>query len=173
MKFLFKLLIVLALLVGGLAIWGHMGDGGRLDVRVEQTVQAPVTTVFARLSDHANWDQFPGISGAELLEPSPLPLLPNATGAVRRIEAGGMSFIEEITGYTPLRRLEYRITEATPLPIAHDGASIVLTPAGLDETTVVWESRGRVDVPVLGPAIGKLMRGPLADSFRDILGSIR
>ncbi|OHU99787.1 SRPBCC family protein [Mycobacterium talmoniae] len=79
------------------------------------TVSAPVTRVWAVLSDHegmSNWA--PGMK-ASLLRPGAPER--NGVGAQRRLQAVPFlpAFVEEITAFEPDRRLSYRAVSGIPL----------------------------------------------------------
>lgn len=164
-----KKLIVFLLIIGGLVAAMHFsGKGTKLDVRVEKTLDASMLHLMGRLSDHANWDKFPGIDKSTVLKKGSL-LIPNGSGAVRLIEAGPFTFKEEITSLTP-RSMEYKIIESGPLHIIHEGGRIALTPQILaGKTQVVWTSKGEIDFPLIGGFLAKIMNPRLEESFNNIL----
>jgi len=163
-----KKLFIILLIIGGLIAAMHFsGKGTQLNVRVEKTLDASILHLSSRLSDHANWDKFPGIDKSTLLKKGTL--LTNGTGAVRLIEAGPFTFKEEITSLIPPRSMEYRIIESSPFHIIHEGGRIELTPKGFNSTTVVWTSKGEIDVPLIGGFLAKIMNPRLEESFNKIL----
>ncbi len=129
-----------------------------VEIRLEMHLAAPIEHVFEGLADHANYDRFRPIGTSELLREGSEER--NGTGAVRRLAAKGMSFDEEITAFERPTRIDYLIVKVN-LPLAHEGGSIRLAPAG-NGTDVLWTSRARITVPVLG----RVLETPSAAFFR-------
>ena len=129
-----------------------------VEIRLEMHLDAPIEHVFDGLADHANYDRFRPIGTSELIREGAEER--NGTGAVRRLASKGISFDEEITAFERPTRIDYRILKVN-LPLAHEGGSIRLTPAG-NGTDVLWTSTGRITLPV----IGRLLEAPSAAIFR-------
>lgn len=117
------------------------------DIRVEQLVARDIETVFAALSDHENYQRFPGVEFSELLEPGALEK--NGSGALRRVRSGPLVLDERITGFERPEFLSYCIESSRPFPMHHDSGEIRLEEEN-GGTRVVWTSRGHVDLPLLG-----------------------
>lgn len=116
-------------------------------VHVEIDIRAPMEAVFARLSDHARFREFPGIAASALLtEGAPDR---NGVGALRMIRAsGGVRFEERIEAFEPPERYAYRIVKCT-LPLEHLGGEVRLHDRG-EAVRVVWRSEFATRVPLLG-----------------------
>ena len=117
------------------------------DIRVERFLARDIETVFGVLSDHGNYQRFPGVEFSELLETGANEK--NGTGALRRVGSGPLVLDERITGFDRPGFLSYRIESARPFPMQHEFGEIRL----LEEsggTRVVWASRGHVGLPLLG-----------------------
>lgn len=173
MKIVKILLALVVVLVVGVLLGNYVikqNGGGAVNVKVEQVVNAPLTEVFSQLADHANWQNFPGVSESELIQPGRV--VRNGVGAVRRISAPGFTAVEEITGFVPLARIRYQIIESSPIRLKHDYALIVLRAETLNSTRVIWETRGVVDVPLVDAVLGLLVAAEVKQSFTTILQSM-
>jgi hypothetical protein len=60
-----------------------------------------------------------------------------------------VQFEERITQFQRPTRLSYLIEKSSPLPFRHEIGEITLKEDG-DKTHVVWISRGRITVPLIG-----------------------
>ena len=137
-------------------------------IEVERGIEAQPEQVFDLLSDHANYDRFPGVHRAGLLSQGDPP--PNGLGAVRRIVSFPMRFDEEITAFERPTRLDYQIVRINA-PYVHHGASIRLL-EDRGRTIVSWTSRFSVPGP-LGGLQERVWQLLLARGFRRVLGEIR
>lgn len=135
---------------------------------VERTINAPIEKVFALLSDHANYSQFPGVTASSLLEEGQPDR--NGLGALRRIETPKGWFEERITAFESPRRFDYLITR-TSLPLEHQGGSVRCeqTAAG---THVIWTSIVRVKVPLIGGLLTRLAAPTLGKAFGSMLKDV-
>jgi polyketide cyclase/dehydrase/lipid transport protein len=139
-----------------------------MKLQVSRTIAGPPEPIFDRLADHANYDQFRGIDGSELLKDGKP--APNGVGAVRRIAIGPLRFEEDITAFERPSRLDYLITKLN-LPFDHSGGSISLAPDG-SSTRVEWTTEYRVPVPVLGRLADLGWRVALRRGFSRVLEDI-
>ncbi len=137
------------------------------EVLVETVIPAPAEEIFEILGDHAAYARFDGIASATLLRPGQSE--PSGVGALREIRAG-LRFVEEITRFERPGRMDYVIRECS-IPIDHEGGSIELSddPEG---TRVVWRSRFRVRIPLLGGLIGRIVRPRLEAAFVGMLEEV-
>jgi uncharacterized protein YndB with AHSA1/START domain len=134
-------------------------------VRVERTIEAPIEDVFDLLTDHANYDRFPGITDSELVrEGSPER---NGLGALRRIAAGPIRFEEEITAFERPRRMDYLIREVN-LPLEHEGGTIVLEESD-EGTRAAWTSTFRITITGVGAVFAAAGALVIRRSFARIL----
>jgi uncharacterized protein YndB with AHSA1/START domain len=125
-------------------------------IRATRTIGAPIEEVFDLFADHASYDRFPGLRSSELVaegEPKP-----NGLGALRRIAAPPVRFLEEITRFERPTRIDYLIREIN-LPLRHEGGTMSFERTGAG-TRVEWRSTFEVGPPVIGPILGR-SAGPL------------
>lgn len=138
-------------------------------VHVEEVVGLPIDRVWALLSEHADYDRLPGISDAELLTPGDPP--PNGLGAVRRIRLGEVVFDEEIVGFDPPRRMDYRIIASRPVRVDQELGRICLEPAE-ESTRVTWTSTFSVRVPLIGWFVTRRAARQFERGFRNVLRAL-
>lgn len=137
-------------------------------ISVRHTIGAPIEKVFDMISDHANYQQFPGVGESRLVKlGSPTK---NGVGAVREIKSGLARFTEEITRYERPTRLEYLITRSFP-PLRHQGGSVRLekTPDG---TLVTWTTTMEARIPLLGRLLTPILAAMLTRGFNEVLQDI-
>lgn len=81
-------------------------------ITINRVLTAPIEHVFAQLTNHANYTQFPGVKQSTLVrEGTPHK---NGVGALREIDAGLAWFREEITAYERPQRMHYVIRASHP-----------------------------------------------------------
>ena len=137
-------------------------------VKVEEIIDVPRSAFFDVISDHARYDRFPGIRGAELLQPGHEEK--NGVGAVRRIRLSGpMVLDEEIVAYEAPTGFSYRIIRVRPLPVRHEIGIIELTELSPERTKVLWTSTFEVPLPIVGGLIGKQVVRQFTQGFRAII----
>jgi uncharacterized protein YndB with AHSA1/START domain len=127
-------------------------------VQTERTIAAPIEQVFDLLTDHANYKQFPGLTGSELVkegEPEP-----NGTGALRKVSAGPIRFEEEITAFERPARMDYLIRKVN-MPLDHEGGTMLFESRD-GATHVTWRSTFEFTTP----GVGRLMGGVGAPAIR-------
>lgn len=134
-------------------------------ITVQRTIPAPIEKVFDVLADHANYKSFPGVKDSVLVKEGKGDR--NGLGAVRRIQAGGITFEEEITAYERPQRFDYLIIKCSA-PLEHQGGSLRFERVG-DATRVTWTSTLRIKVPVVGGLLTKLAAGKLGAAFGSML----
>ncbi len=117
------------------------------NIRIERVLNKPIADVFDAFADHANYARFRGIKASRLVEDGESEK--NGQGALRFLDLGSVQFEERITQFMWPTRLGYLIEKSSPLPFKHEIGEISLTEDG-DKTHVVWVSRGRITVPLLG-----------------------
>lgn len=138
-------------------------------IRVEEVIDMDIGRVFERLTDHANYNRFPGISHSELLragKPNP-----NGVGACRKIKAGPITFEEDIVGYDPPKLLEYRVVKSSPIQIDHRLGTVKLVKQG-NRTKVNWVSEFEIQIPIIGKIIEKIAGYQFTKAFSNLLKSI-
>lgn len=82
-------------------------------IQMVQTFNAPLSEVFATLSDHETFGKICGISMTRTIDGEDGA---NGLGSVREIKIGPLpSFEETITGFTPNDYIEYKITKGSPI----------------------------------------------------------
>jgi len=134
-------------------------------VTVTRTINAPIEKVFDLLSDHANYKANFGVKGSKLVKEGKPDR--NGLGAVRWIDAGLMQFEEEITAYERPRRFDYLIIKCSA-PLEHQGGSVRLESVG-NATKVTWTSAMRMNVPVIGGLLTKILVGKIGQAFGSML----
>lgn len=117
------------------------------NIHVERIINADIEDVFAVLTDHANYENFRGVDKSVLVEQGDEAT--NGLGAIREISAAGQVLKEKIVGYEYPIRFEYKIIESSPLPYEHLMGIVELSREA-EGTKVVWRSRGRIKIPILG-----------------------
>lgn len=137
-------------------------------IRVDKRVGAPIELVFERLTDHANYVDFRGITDSKLTHEGETER--NGLGARRSIASGPIRFEEEITAFERPTRMDYLIREVNA-PIEHEGGMITLAPDG-DGTRVLWVSTFQVPIRAVGPALGALMAATIKLGFISILRDV-
>jgi len=138
-------------------------------IQIEEIVDLDIGMVFERLTDHANYDRFPGISHSELLRPGRPN--PNGVGASRKIKAGPITFIEDIVGYDPPNLLEYRVIKSSPIRIDHK-LGIVKLSKQRNRTKVNWVSEFEIPLPIIGRIVERIAGYTFAKAFSKLLRSI-
>ena len=134
-----------------------------IDVRMH--FQAPAEKVFDLLADHEGYVFIKEVSSSELLREGREHK--NGVGAVRRVRLLGITFVEDIVGFDPPRRLEYRVRRCT-LPIRHDIGRIDLTPVE-GGTDLHWISRFELALPLAGRFLAPLLRRTMSRTFLSAL----
>lgn len=135
-------------------------------ITVTRTIKAPIEKIFDLIADHANYKDFPGIRDSKLVREGTKDR--NGVGAVREIDAGKAWFQEEITAYERPTRLDYRIVKARP-PIDHKGGTVRLE-AMPEGTVVTWLTTLRIDLPLIGGLLTKIMAPQLE---RGLAGTLK
>lgn len=138
-------------------------------IRVNCVVDKSAEKVFESITDHENYNKFPGIDKSVLVEEGTT--VKNGEGALRVIGAGIFEFRERIISYEKSSKMVYHIEETNPIPICHDKGEIMLEPID-DKTRVLWLSEGHMNVPLLGPVLDKLVEFQVSRAFRNILKHI-
>lgn len=137
-------------------------------ITIDRVLKAPAEHVFAQITNHANYTQFPGINASKLTREGQQHK--NGVGALREINAGPFWFREEITAFERPKRMDYLILASRP-PIEHQGGSIRMT-AVPDGTRVNWTTTFRIKLRWVGPAATKLLAPRLERAFHGILDTI-
>lgn len=137
-------------------------------ITVKRTIRAPVEKVFDMLTDHANYKQFPGIVDSTLeVEGTPDR---NGVGAVRYVKVSQGWFREKIMAYQRPSTFSYKII-ASSLPIEHEMGTLTFTPVA-GGTEVIWTSRARLTIPLVGGLLTALAGGALAKGFAATLKDV-
>lgn len=79
----------------------------KVDVRV--LINAPIEKVFDAVSDHEGYKNLIGVLSAKLLKNGDNEK--NGNGAIRQIDAPGVTFIEEISAFKKNHSYEYKVLE--------------------------------------------------------------
>ncbi|MFC5730451.1 MULTISPECIES: aldehyde dehydrogenase family protein [Nocardioides] len=163
---------------------GRLNDGGRLarrvgldsdrtfEVTARRTIHAPAIDVHAWLLDSSNYAKaLPGVIERRIRDGANEPY---GVGTVRDIISPAAFLREEITAVTPTT-ISYVITRSFP-PLAHERATITVTPLGPTTCNVVWTSRlsgARVAEKLLGTALGAVFGRILRECATDLVGGAR
>ena len=137
-----------------------------IKIRVEYVLSKKIDDVFAAISDHENYSRYPGFTGSELLEPGTAEK--NGEGALRLLSAGRTSFRERITRFERPHRMDYRVEEMKPFNLPHERGEITLKSQG-DSTRVVWISDSRLNIPIVGSLLERLIERRGSAVFLGIL----
>jgi uncharacterized protein YndB with AHSA1/START domain len=140
-----------------------------IKIRVEYLLDKNVEDVFDAITDHENYERYPGFDSSELLEPGKTEK--NGEGALRLLGSGRATFKERITCYERPSRMSYHCEEVRPLPIHHERGDITMEPID-GKTKVVWISEARLKIPIIGSLLGKLMQRRLSRAFLAVLKHI-
>lgn len=105
-----------------------------VEIHVERTIAAPTDRVFDRLADPESLTAAPMVLKAGWAAGHSAAKV----GALRRVNAIGAWFREEITAYDRPRSYSYLIVGSFP-PFDHEGGTLTFTPSG-DGTHVDWLS---------------------------------
>ena len=109
-------------------------------LRVETTIQAPVETVWARVSDHENTPSWiPEVKSVRLTEQGAPER--GGVGAVRSVVFRPRMWsqvLERIILHRPPERFHYVLFHGMPGLLAHEGR-VIVEPAGPGASTLRWE----------------------------------
>jgi uncharacterized protein YndB with AHSA1/START domain len=134
-------------------------------ITVTRTINAPIEKVFDLLADHGNYQKNFGVKGSKLIKEGKPDR--NGLGAVRWIDAGLMQFEEEVTAYERPRRFDYLIIKCSA-PLEHRGGSVRFESVG-NATRVTWTSEMRMNVPVIGGLLTRILVGKIGQAFGSML----
>lgn len=134
-----------------------------IEFTLTQTTAAPIETVFEALTNHRAIADYVWAVRRSTLDREGDPA-PNGVGAVRRIEAVGPAFVEEIIDYQRPTRYAYKMLSGAPVR-DHVG-TVELREAG-SGTEVSWHLRSTPKIPgadwllspVMKRVIGELLKG--------------
>jgi uncharacterized protein YndB with AHSA1/START domain len=114
----------------------------------ERQIAAPPQTVFAVLTEHANYAAVTPLRKSALEREGAPP--PNGVGAIRVLSAVGPPLREEVIAYEPPRRFAYKLLSGAPVR-DHVG-TVELHPEG-EGTRMVYAVRTIPTLPVAGAAV--------------------
>ena len=112
---------------------------------LRKEVPAPPEQVWEVVIDHKGWADWAGIKEAVLRCQGHPP--PNGLGAIRVFRAKGLAIEEEIVGFEPPRRMEYRLTAGAPVRDHRGEVRLEPCDAG---TLVIWKVEFRPLIPGTG-----------------------
>ena len=140
----------------------------QIEVRTE--IRAPVTSVFDAISDHEKFFRGYGVKRCVVITPGKPDR--NGLGSIREIDAGGMQFREEVVRFNRPERFDYLIRSVTlrkrNLPMEHELGWLEFSERG-GVTEVVWRSRFRMKIPLIGNLLARVMKPRAEKSFRALL----
>jgi len=134
-----------------------------IEFTLKRTTTAPIEAVFDSLTDHRGIADYVKAARRSTLDREGTPA-PNGVGAVRRIEAVGPAFVEEIIDYE--RPTRYAYTMVSGAPVRDHVGTVTLRPVG-SGTEVSWHLRSQPKIPgldwlfkpVMKRVIGELLNG--------------
>ena len=134
-----------------------------IEFTLTRTTTAPIETVFDAITNHRGIADYVWAVRRSTLDREGTPA-PNGVGAVRRIEAIGPAFVEEIIDYQRPSRYAYKMLSGAPVR-DHVG-TVELREAGTG-TAVSWHLRSTPKIsgidwllsPVMKRVIGELLKG--------------
>jgi Polyketide cyclase / dehydrase and lipid transport len=139
-------------------------------VLVRASIKQPPVDVFALVSDHEKF--LNGISGTTTRIIKAGAVERNGLGCIREVRVGDrVRYVEEITQWQPPNSFEYLIREAS-IPIRHYGSRIDFSP-NQSSTDVTWRSHFDVPIPIIGWALGQLMKRRYDSAFSAMLSQAR
>jgi uncharacterized protein YndB with AHSA1/START domain len=127
---------------------------------LQSRIDAPVERVWALVSDHVGWQEWSGAQEVVLRQQGDP--APNGLGAIRVLRRGGLALEEEVTGFDPPRRLEYRVCAG--IPVRECRSELRLEPSGA-ATRLSWAVQFRPLVPGTGWLLTRLIRPRLAGAL--------
>ena len=140
-----------------------------IHIRVEYVMEKSAEDAFDALTDHENYQNYPGFTSSALLEAGKPER--NGLGALRQLVGGGATFKERITAFERPVKMSYHCEQVKPIPFRHDRGDIILEPMG-DRTRVIWISEGQVRIPLLGPFLDRVMERRVSRAFLGVLKHI-
>ena len=138
-------------------------------VDVRKTLNAPIDAVFELLTDHANYDKFPGVQTSRLTREGTTER--NGLGAQREIGIQGAMLWEDVVGFDRPNLFEYRIVKARPPAIKHIMGRVRLEAQG-DQTAVQWTSEFQVRIPILSYFLEPKLQANFTHAFGKMLDEI-
>lgn len=139
-------------------------------INVDLTLNAPIDYLFEAISDHGAYTRFKAVRHAKVVEPGCDEL--NGLGALREVHVGPLQFMERITVFERPIRMDYHIEASEPVTMQHDMGSIHLKPLSNTQTQVIWQSQGRIQIPLLGWLVDKKFTRDGTKGFSSILKQI-
>lgn len=126
-------------------------------VHVTHTFTSDPVTVFEKLSEHENLGP---VFGAKITRVNDGTTSRNGVGSTRRLKLGPLPAFEETTTVSePHSRIEYEITQGSPLK-DHWGKQ-VLTPTADGGTTLDYTIGFEAPVPGMATVVGKILTGAI------------
>jgi uncharacterized protein YndB with AHSA1/START domain len=136
------------------------------NIHVERTIHKPIEQVFALLSDHEHYAQFPVCDESSLLLHGHHSK--NGDGALRMVRLGRIVFEEQIHDFCEPTGFKYRITKSQPFKVDHRIGELELQSVH-GGTHVVWRSQGNVPNLLFGWFIERKIERDGAKGFGAIL----
>lgn len=136
-------------------------------IQIVQTFHAPVSEVFATLSDHKTFGKICGINMTRTVDGEDGA---NGLGSVREIKIGPLpSFEETITDFTPNDFIEYKITKGSPIK-NHVGTLKFSEEKGMAvlNYTIVLESK----IPFTSGLISAVLKNGISKGLRKYAKSL-
>jgi uncharacterized protein YndB with AHSA1/START domain len=129
-------------------------------IELSEEIQAWPEAVWAVVTDHRGWSRWSGMKEAVLRSEGYPP--PNGLGATRVFRRSGFAVEEEVTGFDPPQRMEYRLTAGLPIRDHVGEMTFKRTGSG---TRLTWRVAFRPRIP----GTGVLLRWVVARVLHDVL----
>ncbi|GAA3696136.1 SRPBCC family protein [Gordonia hankookensis] len=126
-------------------------------VTVERTIDAPVDTVFAWISNAHNYTRTPLVVSERLRTPGRD--APYGVGAIRVLTWLIGWFAERITAYVPPHSFDYHVYRSFP-PSRHEAGQVTVDDVG-GASRVIWTTTFELAIPLLGPMLTRRVGKPL------------
>lgn len=148
----------------------------KIDVTVD--IKAPIEEVFNILSEHDSYSRFNGVLSSTLLQRGEYEK--NGKGAIRKIDAVGITFIEEIPAFERNYFFEYKVIQCyfnmgllqIDIPLVHLLGRVNFKKIE-NGTQVNWISIIDLDVPVLRDELTKVFSYNGGNGFYFLLQQLK
>lgn len=118
---------------------------------------APANAVWDVLADATRYDEWSALDSASYeREGSPSP---HGVGAIRVFGQGRYTLREEVTGFLPAERLDYRLLSG--MPVRDYLATVSLLPGPSGGTRIEWRATFRAGIPGTGRLIARKLETSL------------
>ena len=139
-------------------------------IRMQQTFNAPVDTIFDILSDHAQFGDIISANIKRVVDSRTENI--NGLGSVRRITlVPTQSFEETITDFEPNALIEYKITKGSPLK-NHKGTLRFTEENGKTHLDYQIQFEPRLPIPLFGTGLKLALERAISGGLRKLANSL-